>query len=115
MNRIDSLEPPVQTNNEEIQIHAQTYAITYGYLLVKLIKFKLSTRLFFVVAQSPDITDIYKSSSTEFPEEARAVLNVCIEFDITRLIQKVSALTSVAPGPNSRTDQPRTLLAPPEK
>ena len=86
---IDSLPAPIQTNDEEVEVHAKTYTVGHGKLLVELIELKLAPGLLFVISEGPDVASVNKGCPTKLPEETRAILDIGIELDVARLIQEV--------------------------
>ena len=60
ISRIDGLHTSVETQYKEIQVKTQSQTICHGNLLIELVKFKLTSRLVFIIPYCPDIPGIYK-------------------------------------------------------
>ena len=90
VSRMDSLHTTVQTQDEIIEVQADTQSVRHGYLTPERIKAELTARLLSIITQSPDITRIYKDRPVKLPEKMGTVLNIHIQFQVTGLIDKVN-------------------------
>ncbi len=79
----------VETQYKEIQVKTQSQTICHGNLLIELVKFKLTSRLVFIIPYCPDIPGIYKEGSSEFPEQPCAVFNAGIQLDVPDWFMKL--------------------------
>ena len=87
--RVDGFHAHVETKDEIVEIQAHTQSIGHGNLFVELIDFELSSGLFLILPQRPDVSSIDEECAIEFPEQVCAVFHVDIEFHITRLVDEV--------------------------
>ena len=88
--RIDGLHTTIEAEDEEVEVEADTKAISKGYLLIELIRLELAAWLAGIVAYGPDIARIYEDGTLNFPEQLATKLQAGIELDITCLIEEVA-------------------------
>ena len=88
---VDSLHTHVETQDEVVEVQTQTQSVGHGYLFVELVESELSTGLFCIVTQRPDVTRIDECRSIELPEQERTILQVEVYLHVTRLIDEVNA------------------------
>ena len=103
---IDGLHTHVEAKDEIVEIEAQAQTVGHRNLLIKFIKLKLSTRLFLVVTQGPDISSVDKHGTIKLPEQEGAILHVQVKLNIARLVDEVDAAVGT-------TELTRTKLAHP--
>ena len=83
-------------------------------LFIELVKFKLTSRLVFIIPYCPDIPGIYKEAPLNFQNNRVRYSMLASSLMSPDWFMKLLS-PGKEPGPKSRTDHPRTLLAPPEK
>ena len=88
---VDSLHTHVETQDEIVEVQAQTQSVGHGDLLVELVESELSTGLLSIVTQRPDVTCIDECSTIELPEQERTIFQVEVYLHVTRLIDEVNA------------------------
>ena len=66
--RIHSLHAKIETDDEIVKVKAQAESIANGNLRGEIFQGELSTRLFLVIAQSPDVAGIHEEGTTQFPK-----------------------------------------------
>ena len=59
-------------------------------LLVEFIKFELPARLFFIIAQGPNVACINEECPIDFPEEESAIFCIQVNLHVARLIDEVN-------------------------
>src|SRR5574344_45573 len=79
ISRIDGLHTEIKAQNKIAEIQSQTHAISHGYLLIKLIKFKLPSRLVVIIAYCPYISGIHKHSTVKLPKKISTRLYIHIQ------------------------------------
>ena len=96
VSRIDSFHSHIEAQNEIIEVQPQSETVGQCYLLIEILKLKLTTGLISVSAQGPDVSRVDECSSVELPEQMRPHLSIEVEFHVTGLIYEVDA-SVVAP------------------
>ena len=90
IDRRDSLHAAVEAYDEVAEVQAQSQSVGCSQLLVERVESELTARLFFVVAQGPDIAGIDKQSTIKFPEERCAQFCIQIQFHVARLVDEIN-------------------------
>ena len=88
---IDGFHTSIESNDEEVRIHTETYTVADSNLFGKCIQMECTLRLVFVFADGPDITSIHKGGSTEFPKELGTIFKAEVELEVARLVEEVDA------------------------
>ena len=89
--RVDGLHTHVEAKDEVAEVEPQPKSVGHGYLLIETVELELSSRLFLVIAKSPDVAGIHEDGTVEFPKQVAAVFNAHIQFHVARLVDEVDA------------------------
>ena len=104
-----SFHTTIESEDEVVEIEAQTQSIGYCYLAPKTVNLELAAWLLGILAQSPDVTGINKCRSVDFPEQMGTVFGIEVEFEVTRLIDEIySAIASIETSGTKSTHAPST-------
>lgn len=99
---IDGFHSEVETKDEVVEIETYAPTVTDGQLFQKVVDFEHPSRLFFVAAQSPDVSCVDKQSTVEFPKQMGAIFHVQVHLHVTGLIDEVDV--AVPPDVFSRAE-----------
>ena len=95
---VDGLHAGIETDDEEVGVHAETDAVADGYLLPEFADAEGAAGLVVVGADGPDVAGIDKGGSTELPEELGSVFEAEVELDVARLVEEVDAFVLAVVG-----------------
>ena len=87
--RIDGLHTSIETQHEEVEVQSQAEAVARSQVRHHSSKGELSSRLLFIISESPDVTRIDKGCSVELPEQVGAILQVQVQLQVAGLGDEV--------------------------
>lgn len=94
ISRIYGFHSGIESQNEEIEVESETYAVAHGYLLVELVEAECTARLFGIFAYGPDVSGIDEECAVELPEQICSIFEVDVELYVARLVDEVDVLVA---------------------
>ena len=89
ISRIDGLHASVEAEDEIIEVQPQAETVCNSHLLIEVFETELSSRLFRITAQCPDVPGIHEGGTIQFPEQMRAILCIQVQLHVARLVDEV--------------------------
>ena len=107
LRRIVCLHTAVETDEEIVEVHAESKPIGCCYLFVEFVETEFSSRLVFVVADCPDVAGIDIGCQFEHPKQFCPVFQVHVQTNVTTLFHEgVHGVVAVETARTERADRP---------